>query len=70
MSYDTPTVQVLRTVLDEVLASPAFIRQHHRSAVEIAAHVLWLASQGERDPEVIKEHVLREFLVYAADAAA
>jgi hypothetical protein len=70
MSYDTPTVQILRTVLDEVLADPAFTRQQHRSAVEVAAHVLWLASQGERDPEAIKEHVLSEFLAYAANVAA
>ena len=66
MAYDTSTVQMLRTILDEVLANPAFTRQQHRSAVEVAERILWLASQGEREPEAIKEHVLNEYLAYAA----
>ena len=66
MAYDTPTVQMLRTILDEVLATLAFTRQKHRSAVEVAERILWLASQGEREPEAIKEHVLNEYLAYAA----
>ncbi|MGY8681213.1 hypothetical protein Q2941_25960 [Bradyrhizobium sp. UFLA05-153] len=66
MAYDTPTVQLLRTILDEVLASPAFIRQQHRSAVEVAERILLLASQGELEPAAIKEHVMNEFLAWAA----
>ena len=66
MSYDTPTVQVLRTVLDEVLASSSFTRQQHRSAVKVAERILWLASQGEREPDAIREHLLSKFLAHAA----
>lgn len=66
MAYDTPTVQLLRNILDDVLASPAFTRQRHHSAVEVAERILWLASQGEREPSAIKEHLLNEFLGYAA----
>jgi hypothetical protein len=65
MAYDTATVQMLREVLDEVLASGTFIRQRDRSAVEVAERVLWLASQGEREPATIKQHVLTEFLAPA-----
>ncbi|MDA9472969.1 hypothetical protein XI03_00040, partial [Bradyrhizobium sp. CCBAU 65884] len=62
MAYDTATVQMLRNVLDEVLASSTFIGQKHRSALEIAERILWLASQGEREAATIKEHLLNEFL--------
>ncbi|KRQ15377.1 hypothetical protein AOQ71_10275 [Bradyrhizobium manausense] len=37
-------------------------RQKHRSALEIAERILWLASQGEREAATIKEHLLNEFL--------
>ncbi|MGY8663368.1 hypothetical protein Q3C01_13465 [Bradyrhizobium sp. UFLA05-109] len=66
MAYDTPTVQLLRTILDEVLTSPALTRQQHHSAVEVAERILWLASQGEREPAAIKEHLLNEFLACVA----
>ncbi|MET4015907.1 hypothetical protein [Bradyrhizobium sp. S3.2.12] len=66
MAYDAATVQMLRNILDEILASETFIRQKHRSAVQVAERVLWLVSRGEREPAAIKEHVLNEFLTYAA----
>lgn len=66
MTYDATTVQMLRNVLDEVLASPTFTRQQRRSAVEVAERVLWLASQGERDAAAIKRHVLNVLLARAA----
>jgi hypothetical protein len=66
MAYDAHTVQMLRTVLDEVLASSTFTRQRGRSAIEVAERVLWLASQGEREPTAIKRHLLDEFLVRVA----
>ncbi|MCK1624191.1 hypothetical protein IVA98_13665 [Bradyrhizobium sp. 160] len=66
MTYDAATVQMLRNVLDQVLASTTFIRQQHRSAVELAERILWLASQGERDAAAIKMHVLNVLLARAA----
>lgn len=69
MAYDTATVHMLRNVLDDVLSSPSFIRQQQRSAVEVAERVLWLASQGEREPIRIKRHLLDEFLVSAESDA-
>ncbi len=68
MVYDTATVQMLRNVLDEVLASSTFIGQEHRSALEIAERILWLASQGEREAATIKQHLLNEFLVSGSDS--
>ncbi len=62
MPYDNATVQMLRNVLDEVLASSTFIEQRQRSALEIAERILWLASQGEREAARIKQHLLNEFL--------
>ncbi|WP_027556337.1 hypothetical protein [Bradyrhizobium sp. Cp5.3] len=62
MAYDNATVQMLRNVLDEVLASSRFIGQKQRSALEIAERILWLASQGEREAATIKLHLLDEFL--------
>ncbi|MDA9497730.1 hypothetical protein XI05_09565 [Bradyrhizobium sp. CCBAU 11357] len=62
MGYDTATVHMLRNVLDQVFASSTFIGQEHRSALEIAERVLWLASQGEREAARIKQHLLNEFL--------
>src|SRR6476620_8624768 len=69
MTYDTATVRMLRDVLDDVLCSPSFTRQQQRSAVEVAERVLWLASQGEREPLRIKKHLVSEFLVSAAGEA-
>ncbi|MBR0865219.1 hypothetical protein ACVIWV_006127 [Bradyrhizobium diazoefficiens] len=69
MAYDTATVHMLRNVLDDVLSSPSFTRQQQRSAVEVAERVLWLASQGEREPIRIKRHLLNEFLVSAESDA-
>ncbi|OAF00421.1 hypothetical protein AYJ54_31670 [Bradyrhizobium centrolobii] len=62
MTYDSATVHMLRDVLDEVLASASFTQQQHRSAVEVAERILWLASQGERERGAIKRHLLNEFL--------
>lgn len=62
MAYDTATIHILRSVLDEILSSPSFIRQQYRSAADIAQRVLWLASQGQLEPESIKRHLLSEFL--------
>lgn len=62
MAYDIATVQMLRNVLDEVLASPTFIGQKQLSALEIAERILWLGSQGEREAATIKHHLLDEFL--------
>ncbi|WP_145668820.1 hypothetical protein [Bradyrhizobium stylosanthis] len=61
MAYDTATVQMLREVLDDILSSRAFTDQEQRSAVEVAQRVLWLASQGERQPENIKRHLREQF---------
>ncbi|MHC2585429.1 hypothetical protein [Bradyrhizobium diazoefficiens] len=66
MAYDTATVQMLRNILDEVLASSTFIGQKRRSALEIAERILWLASQGEREAATIKQHLLNEFLASAS----
>jgi hypothetical protein len=66
MAYDAATVAVLRNVLDEILTDDAFTQQNHRSAVEVAERVLWLASQGERDSAAIKRHVLNVLLTRAA----
>ncbi|MFT4121540.1 hypothetical protein [Bradyrhizobium sp.] len=66
MAYDTPTVHLLRSILAEVLASQAFTRQRHQTAVDVAERILWLASQGERDPAAIKEYVLTEVLARSA----
>lgn len=66
MAYDAATVAMLRNVLDEILTGDAFTQQNHRSAVEVAERVLWLASQGEQDSEVIKRHVLNMLLARAA----
>ncbi|KYK43492.1 hypothetical protein A1D31_38170 [Bradyrhizobium liaoningense] len=68
MAYDTATVQMLRNVLDEVLASSTFIGQKHRSALEIAERILWLASQGEWEAATIKEHLLNEFLASGSNS--
>lgn len=66
MTYDTATVHMLRNILDEVLSSPSFTRQQQRSAVEVAERVLLLASQGQREPGNIKQHLLTEFLPSSA----
>lgn len=66
MAYDAATVALLRNVLDEILTGEAFTQQQHRSAVEVAERVLWLASQGERDAAAIKQHVLNMLLDRAA----
>lgn len=66
MAYDAATVALLRNVLDEILTGEAFTQQQHRSAVEVAERVLWLASQGERDSAAIKQHVLNMLLDRAA----
>lgn len=66
MAYDTATVVTLRNVLDEILTSEAFTQQQHRSALEVAERVLWLASQGERDSAAIKRHLLNVLLNSAA----
>lgn len=66
MAYDAATVVLLRNVLDEILTGEAFTQQQHRSAVEVAERVLWLASQGERDSAAIKQHVLNMLLDRAA----
>ncbi|MDA9398627.1 hypothetical protein XH79_07440 [Bradyrhizobium sp. CCBAU 45389] len=68
MACDTATVQMLRNVLDEVLASPTFIGQEHLSALEIAERILWLASQGEREAAPIKQHLLNEFLANGSNS--
>ncbi|MBP0113849.1 MULTISPECIES: hypothetical protein [Bradyrhizobium] len=61
MAYDAVTVQMLRDVLDEVLSSPPFTLQQQRSALEVAERILKLASQGERRPDNIKQHLRNEF---------
>jgi hypothetical protein len=66
MPYDANTVAMLCTVLDELLASEPFMRQNSRSAVQVAEYVLGFAQQGERDPENIKQGVLRALLGCAA----
>jgi hypothetical protein len=68
MAYDLTTVQMLRDVLDEILSSASFTRQQHISAVEVAERILWLASQGEREPIKIKRHLQSELLVSAKSA--
>lgn len=65
MAYDAATIHMLRDVLDEVLSSPSFTRQRHRSAVEVAERILWLASQGEREPSTIRRRLVKEFLASA-----
>ena len=66
MSYDAGTVAMLRAVLDEMLVSEAFTRQSHCSAVDLAQCILNLASEGERDAQNIKRHILSVFLARSA----
>jgi len=68
MHYDVNTVAMLRAVLDETLASEAFYRQNQVSAVDLAQHILRLASKGERNAAVIKSHI-GDLLMSSAAAA-
>ena len=62
MQYDTATVAMLRTVLDDLLVNRAFMDQTYVSSVDMAERVLRLARSGERDATVIKQKLLHELL--------
>jgi hypothetical protein len=66
MIYDSATLTMLRTVLDQMLLSEAFTRQNRYSAVDIAQRILNLASRGERDAQNIERHIRNLLLTQAA----
>jgi len=57
MNYDAATVAMLRAVLYEMLVSEAFTRQNQCSAVDVAQYILHFASKGERDANILKDHI-------------
>jgi hypothetical protein len=66
MPYNPADIEMLRTVLDELLVSDAFARQSRYSAIDVAQHVLRLAAQGERDAAFIRACVEERLSMRAA----
>jgi hypothetical protein len=60
MSYDPPTIAILRRALDEVLSDSRFYRRKSASALEIAEHLLAQAAAGERDLQRLKSSAFRK----------
>lgn len=58
MSYDSHTVALLRTVVDEAWTSLSPQQQRTTYVSALASRVLECASQGERDPIRLREAAL------------
>jgi hypothetical protein len=62
MSYDAPTIVILRRALEEVLLDARFHRRKSGSALEIAEHLLAQAAAGERDLERLKSSAFKKLI--------
>ena len=65
-AYDTSTLALLRSVLDEILVDQKFLEARSVSSLEIAEQLLSLASDGDRDAERLKASILESLSGKAA----
>ncbi|MCP1768525.1 hypothetical protein ABIF68_004085 [Bradyrhizobium japonicum] len=66
MSYDTPTVQVLRTVLDEVLLAPSSPGSEIVQRLKLRSAFSGLLRKGNGSLVRSEAHLLNEFLARTA----
>jgi hypothetical protein len=64
-SYDPETIDLLRSALDEAWASLTPDKQAHTSKTALAARILRLAAEGERDPVRLRTYALLEVVAAA-----
>ena len=58
--FDSGTIEVLRTLVDDVWVSLTPLQRNGTSRSDIGALILHAAKQGERDPARLREVVLRD----------